>query len=163
VTLDSGSAGTRNVARLAVIAALATVALSIGVALASASGKRPTISPAPGTPDVSPETQISILGVKPHRIRSVRATGSETGGHPGTMRRYWDARGASFIPRGFLSFAWGMRDPVATMAVLEALRELRPTAPVRELAELGHYPQIEDAQAIAACLQGALEHAGVAA
>ncbi|MQA76214.1 MAG: alpha/beta fold hydrolase [Solirubrobacterales bacterium] len=45
---------------------------------------------------------------------------------------------------GPLSLAWGLRDPVATPAVLAALRELRPSAPVVELPELGHYPQIED-------------------
>jgi pimeloyl-ACP methyl ester carboxylesterase len=44
---------------------------------------------------------------------------------------------------GQLQFAWGMRDPVATPNVLAGLRELRPAAPVRELADLGHYPQIE--------------------
>ncbi|HEU4975251.1 MAG TPA: alpha/beta hydrolase [Baekduia sp.] len=51
---------------------------------------------------------------------------------------------------GPLSFAWGLRDPVATTRVLDGLRELRPLAPVRELPELGHYPQIEDPSAIAA-------------
>lgn len=45
---------------------------------------------------------------------------------------------------GRLSFAWGMLDPVARVEVLEGLRELRPAAPVTELADLGHYPQIED-------------------
>jgi pimeloyl-ACP methyl ester carboxylesterase len=45
--------------------------------------------------------------------------------------------------QGPLSFAWGMRDPVATPAVLGALLALRPTAPVLRWAELGHYPQIE--------------------
>ncbi len=40
--------------------------------------------------------------------------------------------------------AWGLEDPVATTDVLAAVRELRPTAPVQELAGLGHYPQIED-------------------
>lgn len=44
---------------------------------------------------------------------------------------------------GRLSFAWGMLDPVATPDVLAGLRELRPQAPVVELAELSHYPQIE--------------------
>ncbi len=57
---------------------------------------------------------------------------------------------------GALSLAWGMRDPVATGAVLEALRELRPAVPVTELAELGHYPQLEDPAAICAALVGAL-------
>jgi pimeloyl-ACP methyl ester carboxylesterase len=42
-----------------------------------------------------------------------------------------------------------MLDPVATPAVLSGLRELRPSAPVTELPELGHYPQIERPEAIA--------------
>jgi pimeloyl-ACP methyl ester carboxylesterase len=51
--------------------------------------------------------------------------------------------------QGELSMAWGMRDPVATPAVLKGLRELRPHAPVTELADLGHYPQVEDPAAVA--------------
>jgi pimeloyl-ACP methyl ester carboxylesterase len=51
---------------------------------------------------------------------------------------------------GELRFAWGMRDPVATPNVLDGLRQLRPAAPVTELPELGHYPQIERPDAIAA-------------
>ena len=58
---------------------------------------------------------------------------------------------------GSLSFAWGTRDPVATVAVLDALVELRPQAPVERLTELGHYPQIEDPVAIAAALRDALD------
>ncbi|HWA53555.1 MAG TPA: alpha/beta fold hydrolase [Solirubrobacterales bacterium] len=53
---------------------------------------------------------------------------------------------------GTLSLAWGMQDPVATTAVLAALRELRPGVAVSELAELAHYPQIEDPRAIARAL-----------
>jgi len=49
---------------------------------------------------------------------------------------------------GALSLAWGLQDPVARIAVLEGLRVLRPGVPVRELAELGHYPQIERPAAI---------------
>jgi pimeloyl-ACP methyl ester carboxylesterase len=64
--------------------------------------------------------------------------------------------------RGALSFAWGLRDPVATVAVLDALRELRPSAPVDRLAELGHYAQLEDPDAIAACVRAALDGAAVA-
>lgn len=45
---------------------------------------------------------------------------------------------------GHLELAWGMEDPVATTAVLAAVRELRPDAPLTELEGLGHYPQIED-------------------
>jgi pimeloyl-ACP methyl ester carboxylesterase len=53
---------------------------------------------------------------------------------------------------GELSLAWGMQDPVATTAVLAALRELRAEVPVSELPELAHYPQIEDAAQISRCL-----------
>ncbi len=54
---------------------------------------------------------------------------------------------------GPLRFAWGMLDPVATTKVLDGLRELRPSAPVSELADLGHYPQIEHPEAIAALIE----------
>jgi pimeloyl-ACP methyl ester carboxylesterase len=53
---------------------------------------------------------------------------------------------------GELSLAWGLRDPVATTAVLAALRKLRPEVPVSELPELAHYPQLEDPRQIARCL-----------
>ena len=49
-----------------------------------------------------------------------------------------------------LRLAWGLQDPVATTAVLAALRELHPGVPVTELPELGHYPQIEDPARMAA-------------
>lgn len=57
---------------------------------------------------------------------------------------------------GPLSLAWGMRDPVATTAVLDGLRDLRPGVPVRELPRAGHYPQIECPQEIAAAIDEAL-------
>lgn len=60
---------------------------------------------------------------------------------------------------GPLSFAWGLQDPVATTAVLDALIELRPAAPVERLPELGHYPQLEDPAAIEAALRAGLERA----
>lgn len=53
---------------------------------------------------------------------------------------------------GKLSLAWGLQDPVATPAVLAALRELRPGVAVRELPELAHYPQLEDPRQIASCV-----------
>jgi pimeloyl-ACP methyl ester carboxylesterase len=51
-----------------------------------------------------------------------------------------------------LSLAWGLHDPVATVAVLEGLRELRPGVAVAELPDLGHYPQVEDPARIAAAI-----------
>jgi hypothetical protein len=53
---------------------------------------------------------------------------------------------------GALSLAWGLQDPVATTAVLAALRKLRPRVAVSELRELAHYPQIEDPQGLAEAL-----------
>ncbi len=60
---------------------------------------------------------------------------------------------------GPLSLAWGLQDPVATVDVLAGLRELRPHAPVHELPQLGHYPQVEAPARIAAALHAALAHA----
>ena len=52
-----------------------------------------------------------------------------------------------------------MRDPVATTAVLEAVRELRPGVPCEELHELGHYPQLEDPERVATVIRAALDGA----
>jgi pimeloyl-ACP methyl ester carboxylesterase len=51
--------------------------------------------------------------------------------------------------QGRLDLAWAMRDPVCVPAVLGAVRELRPRAPVTRWDALGHYPQIEDPVAVA--------------
>jgi pimeloyl-ACP methyl ester carboxylesterase len=56
---------------------------------------------------------------------------------------------------GELSLVWGLRDPVATTAVLSALRELRPGVAVSELPELAHYPQLEDPRRLAGALVAA--------
>lgn len=55
---------------------------------------------------------------------------------------------------GPLRFAWGMQDPVATPNVLAGLRELRPAAPVTELPDLGHYPQLERPEALTPLIAG---------
>jgi pimeloyl-ACP methyl ester carboxylesterase len=60
---------------------------------------------------------------------------------------------------GALSLTWGLVDPVATTAVLDGLRELRPGVPVRELPEIGHYPQLERPDLIAAALDEAIGRA----
>lgn len=75
---------------------LAAVGASANVAEAAS---QLTISPQPGTPDASPQTQISILGVAPRRIRSVQVTGAVSGRHPGQLRAYSADRGASFLLR----------------------------------------------------------------
>jgi pimeloyl-ACP methyl ester carboxylesterase len=58
---------------------------------------------------------------------------------------------------GQLHLAWGMLDPVASINVLEAVRGLRPQAPLAELPEIGHYPQIEDPVRLNSALQRALD------
>jgi pimeloyl-ACP methyl ester carboxylesterase len=58
--------------------------------------------------------------------------------------------------QGPLEIGWGMLDPVATPAVLGAVRELRPQAKVTEWADLGHYPQIEEPETVSDLLEKAL-------
>jgi pimeloyl-ACP methyl ester carboxylesterase len=55
-----------------------------------------------------------------------------------------------------LSLAWGMLDPVATEAVLDAVLELRPAADPTRFEDLGHYPQIEDPERVMGALRRAL-------
>jgi pimeloyl-ACP methyl ester carboxylesterase len=55
---------------------------------------------------------------------------------------------------GELSLAWGLRDPVATTEVLDALRDLRPDVPVTQLPELAHYPQLESPRQMSHALRG---------
>jgi pimeloyl-ACP methyl ester carboxylesterase len=50
---------------------------------------------------------------------------------------------------GRLEFAWAGRDPVCVEAVLGAIVELRPNAPLTRWPELGHYPQLEDPTTVA--------------
>jgi pimeloyl-ACP methyl ester carboxylesterase len=49
---------------------------------------------------------------------------------------------------------------VAVPAVLEGLRELRPQAPATELADAGHYPQIEVPGRLAEVISAAVGRAG---
>jgi pimeloyl-ACP methyl ester carboxylesterase len=53
---------------------------------------------------------------------------------------------------GRLELAWAGLDPVCTEAVLQAVLELRPSAPLTRFPELGHYPQLEDPAAVAATI-----------
>ncbi len=73
---------------------IALAAAAAAPAIASAV----TISPLPGTPDASPQTQISILGEPAANITGVTVTGSETGTHEGQLEPYSAGQGASFVP-----------------------------------------------------------------
>lgn len=48
-----------------------------------------------------------------------------------------------------LRFVWGPLDPVSGAHMLAELRLRRPDAAVTELAGVGHYPQLEDPEAVA--------------
>ena len=56
------------------------------------------VSPLNGTPDASPYTQISFLGVAASEITRVSVVGSSTGSHSGSLKSYASATGASFLP-----------------------------------------------------------------
>ncbi len=58
-----------------------------------------SVSPQPGTPDASPNTQISFLGGLGTRVSTVRAVGSRSGVHTGVLRPFSTVTGESFIPR----------------------------------------------------------------
>jgi len=79
--------------------------LALGLVLAVCAGASSalaapavSISPLNGTPDASPYTQISFLGVPPSEIAGVRVNGSRTGAHHGKLLAYATAPGASFVP-----------------------------------------------------------------
>jgi hypothetical protein len=93
-----GSQRTSRARAGAFVAAVALAALG-----ASASGAQAvTLSPLSGTPDASPDTQISFLGARVGEIADVSVRGSRSGSHSGKLRAYASATGASFLPtRGF--------------------------------------------------------------
>jgi Arylsulfotransferase (ASST) len=87
-----------DIGRACAVALVVAIALLAGVARADAL----TISPLNGTPDASPETQISFLGAPANEIAGVAVVGSKSGSHGGTLRSYASATGASFVlKRGF--------------------------------------------------------------
>ena len=113
---------------VAALGALAVTAPSAHAAVA--------VSPLPGTPDANPKTQISVLGVAPSRIVSVRAAGARTGVHAGRLRAYSRGRGASFVPR--VPFAAGER--VAVRVRLKGRKRAVTTA--FTVARLGAIPPV---------------------
>jgi hypothetical protein len=56
------------------------------------------VSPLNGTPDASPRTQVSFLGVPANEISRVSVVGSRSGRHSGSLESYASAAGASFLP-----------------------------------------------------------------
>ena len=88
--------------RPGLLAVLIAIVAGVGLlapagSLAKAPEGKLTISPQPNTPDASPQTQISILGVPRSQIRSVSVTGQTSGVHTGQLLSYSRHRGASFV------------------------------------------------------------------
>ncbi len=80
------------------------VAVAVLAAAAAAHATQVTISPLPGTPDASPQTQISFLGAAAGQIHNVSVVGSHSGTHTGRLESYASSVGASFLPsRPFLA------------------------------------------------------------
>jgi hypothetical protein len=88
------------VARIGLVALAAGLVLAAAPAQAFGAGRVAglTVSPQPGTPDASPTTQISLLGVPASRILNVRVRGARSGLHRGRLRPYSSGDGASFVP-----------------------------------------------------------------
>ena len=74
------------------------VALAFLAASAQAAGAV-AISPLNGTPDASPDAQISFLGVPASEIKDVSVVGTRSGSHSGKLEAYATAPGASFLPK----------------------------------------------------------------
>jgi hypothetical protein len=134
-----GRGNTRRRASLTV-GVVMTVSALLGAAPAMAATPvqpAPTISPEPGTPDASPQTQISVLGVAPRQIVSVTATGSASGKHSGRLRSYSAGEGASFVPAA--PFTQGER-----VAATVRIRGRRPTRFSFTIAHLDTIPPVLD-------------------
>jgi len=90
----------RTDAPTAVARAIAALAATLSLALAgvgATSADALTLSPLNGTPDASPNTQISFLGAPASQISHVAVVGSRSRRHSGRLRSYASATGASFV------------------------------------------------------------------
>jgi hypothetical protein len=128
---------------------LSMAAIPAGAATAAPPSEPLTISPAPGTPDASPQTQVSILGIAPRLIDSVRLIGAASGSHNGSLRRYFGGRGASFVPAR--TFTQGERvaavirvhgrAPVRFSFTIARLQPAQPLLNIRKLqvSKLQHF------------------------
>ena len=95
-----------------------------------------TISPLPGTPDASPHTQISFLGIAPKEIRDVAVTGSRSGRHPGRLEPYSSEPGASFV----LDREFSEGEQVRVSALVGPTGHARRVTDAFTVARLADYP-----------------------
>jgi hypothetical protein len=129
--------------RLAVLA----LALAAGVVPAAAHAAAPTlpsvtISPLQGTPDASPTTQISFLGVPTADLSQISVDGSRSGSHGGKLETYATGTGASYVvPRPFasgetvtvsaLETVKGQRRSIGTTFTVGSLYAIPPAPPTQ--------------------------------
>jgi Arylsulfotransferase (ASST) len=96
-TMGAVATRARALAWLGALALLSSGALP-SAASAAAAPLAVAVSPLNGTPDASPSTQISFLGVPSNEIAHVSVVGSRSGGHSGRLEGYVTEPGASFVP-----------------------------------------------------------------
>jgi hypothetical protein len=122
----------RTTIRRIALAGLAACAAMCTIAPASSAL---TISPLAGTPDASPHSQISFLGILPSELHDVSVVGSRSGSHSGRLAAYASAPGASFLPAR--PFAEGERVTVSALA--GSAHHERRVGSTFTIARLAHY------------------------
>ena len=111
-------------ARLAALALALAAAWVLPAAAHAAAATIPavTVSPLKGTPDASPTTQISFLGVPASDLSQITVSGSRSGRHSGKLEPYATGTGASFVlPRPFAA------GETVTVSALETVKSQRRT------------------------------------
>lgn len=114
----------------------AAVAACLAACLTAPTAGALTVSPLPGTPDASPHTQISFLGIAPAEIRDVAVTGSRSGRHRGRLESYASEPGASFVPAH--EFSEG--EQVRVSALVGPAGHARRVTDTFTVARLADYP-----------------------
>ncbi len=93
-----GRCGIRTSALTLLPIALLVLLAALVLPAPALAGVAVSVSPLNGTPDASPDSQISFLGVPASQIANVSVTGSRSGRHSGHLKAYASAPGASFLP-----------------------------------------------------------------
>jgi Arylsulfotransferase (ASST) len=122
---------------LALLLALPFALLTLLATTTAAAAATPpvTISPLPGTPDASPHTQISFLGMPASEISHVSVVGSRSGPHSGLLQPYQSAPGESFLP--IYGFSEGER--VTVSALVGPSHHQQRIGSSFQIAHLFHY------------------------
>jgi hypothetical protein len=109
--------------------------------LAEAQANAVAVSPLPGTEDASPTSQISFLGEPGTTVANVSVVGSQSGNHPGKLKRYSTGAGASFIPNS--PFKAG--EQVAVHALV-GIGSASPEKPVTTIFTVAHQANVSQAE-----------------